>query len=174
MNIQDALKETGRSYDSANKDSYYVEEGKDGILYWYTLNGTKERAVSLDHIHASWWQPYRPIEEIRPSESGELWSHPNGNYFMTYHAGDELYCRNKHGIESLIADCLNLDKWKRLCPPVNDGEVIVIEGVTWQLQGQLTGIMPHGKYPGDEGWTDLLDKPPMTMTLTIPKEKANG
>lgn len=172
MNIQDALKETEiviPDYVNSKKESY--AKLFDGILYWYNVEKDEYTLpVTLQGINNINWQPYHPKEEIRPSEAGELWSHPNGNYFMTYHVEDELYCRNKHGIESLIADSLNLDKWKRLHPPVNDEEVIVIEGVRWASEDGFAVPSGRGK-DRNFHWCSLIDKPPMTMTLTIPKER---
>ena len=62
----------------------------------------------------------------------------------------------------------NQNGWKRLYPPVCEGEEIVIEGVKW---GRRDGWSVP--FEGIEGisFSGFLNKPPMIMKLIIPTNK---
>ena len=180
MNIQDALKETGKAYD-INDDGNYAALDSYGILRWYAMvNSNSEiAAAELEEILEIDWQSYHPKEEIRPSEENELWEPSLGAQFITREYDDQLYfvtpmiLDKTRTISHLCAEsCTN--EWKRLHPPVNDEEVIVIEADNVILEGRYGGhqtiITKNGK-----AWEmpERCKNKPMTMTLTIPKEKEN-
>lgn len=127
--------------------------------------------------------------EIRPSEAGELWifTDEGGSVpFFTTEAGpvfpvnNHLVIRNRSGLAMEIKTLglgeiiHNQNGWKRLHPPVNDGEVIVIEGVYgWQQVGETTHSTEHKvsipkSYDPIAGLLEI--NKPMTMTLTIPNK----
>lgn len=177
MNIQDALKETGKA-EKGYSDAIYVKESEEGVLYWFgKKSGAEMNGVSFRNIMADDWQPYHPKEEIRPSEAGELWQY-NGVEYVTMtesvSISDKLFMKSKYDhyckIEGSIEIIHNQNGWKRLHPPVNDEEVIVSEEVTWHSEDGW--VFPRRKTGTVFGFSQLLNKPPMTMTLTIPKEKS--
>ena len=73
MNIQDALKNTGKAKRPLSND-YYAAIDEEDVLRWYGQDvHNKANEVQLSGVLADDWQPYHPKEEIMPSEAGELW-----------------------------------------------------------------------------------------------------
>lgn len=174
MNIKDALKETGKARKKSNyaeyatliKDERIASERE--FLVW---EGSEDDHVHYTDIMADDWQPYSQNEEIRPSEAGELWAYKKHDYYHTYLDIDDcVQFRGQyyHKLKDYPDMIHGVGSWTRLYPPVNDGEEIVIEGVTWKKAGDQTLIYPAAVTNFE--FSDLLDKPRMTMTLTMPKE----
>ncbi len=64
MNITDALEETGKAEPAHRRDASYVEEGTDGILYWFNKKDNKQDwAVPLNMILDFAWTAYHPTPE---------------------------------------------------------------------------------------------------------------
>ncbi len=130
MNIQDALKETGKAI-WQNKPTEYVA-WKDGDIFAYSIGDNEETdRLKFNELLIGDWRPYQPKEEIMPSEAGELWEHKGGSFpWAIYQRMDErlgaIYCGNKQTEPPFCMSELahNQNGWKRLHPPVNDGEVI--------------------------------------------------
>lgn len=124
MNIQDALKETGKADDSRDSD-LYVAIDTGGILFWfYKSNDIVHTPVSLKNIQERDWQPYNPKPQIVPSEAGELWE-DNGEYWHTDYIQGILSFIG--ATRTLFVECANgkklLSNLTRLYPPVpNDNE----------------------------------------------------
>jgi hypothetical protein len=131
MNIQDALKETGKA--ECDEDGYvFVDEY--GILRWYdTVNNTDTGAAELNEILNSDWLPYHEEKEIRPEEAGELWGDEYGDKWATVkdtRTGRELLLmynclQDFKNIEAsnTLKIIHNKNGWTRLFPPVEDESV---------------------------------------------------
>ena len=123
MNIQDALKETGKG--QGNLKDMYVELNDDEVLCWYDISGNcVEEPVSLSIILDDDWQPYCPVEEIRPEKAGELWEH-NNIKFMTMvpsvHKDSKMYLKSKFDVKHFMDNVIhNQNGWTRLYPPVKE------------------------------------------------------
>ena len=142
-----------------------------GEAWYFTDGGVKDNGISFCPYCGGKIKEHHPKEEIRPSEAGELWE--NEDFFcLTYKdRNSDITVREQDGdffmVRSIVGDKVihGQNGWTRLCPPVNDGEVIVIEGVTWERRDGW--CVPLGV---DGVEVDMINKPPMTMTLTIPRE----
>ena len=180
MYIQDALNKTGivtPDYINSKKESY--AKLFDGILYWYSVKRDEYYLpVTLQGINNINWQPYHPKEEIRPSEAGELWKYNNVKYMTMVKSvsiAENLFMKSKYDCFCAIAGSIevihNQNGWERLHPPVNDEEVnetLVFKDVEWsRYRDECIAPMLATGLPDS-----LINKPRMTMTLTIPKENS--
>ncbi|MCK5609774.1 hypothetical protein KAR91_48330 [Candidatus Pacearchaeota archaeon] len=182
MNIQDALKETGKARKKSNLAEYaFLDKSEDSVrheIFWF-VDGEKESHVQFEDLFNDDWQPYHEEKEIRPDSAGELWRHEQGGTFYThaksYNTNSEVATTNHFGaIEDLPRDdkIHNKNGWTRLYPPVEeDVERIEIEGVRWVFSKKAGYQIPQWPISGPDSLYPLLDKPPMKMILEIPKDK---
>lgn len=173
MNIQDALKETGKAHRGSG-DKVYVYEDR-GIL---KHNETKEPVV-LNFIICDDWLPYHEEKQIRPENEGELWRHHVSGLYCCTENGDGIHKNQliivgysgpkpiSQGYENMIhGQC-----WTRLYPPVEDESVekIEVEDVEFIPQRLMNGdscyvAISEGTYAINSEMK-LIDKPSMKMTL---------
>ena len=139
MNIQDALKETGKARKIVDTDNYAKLDTTDR-LYWHGIDDDcKNSPVQMVSILADNWQPYHPVEQIVPREAGELWESDagllcfiveNGGGLKARSQSDTLWEKEGGTFSRLIH---NQNGWTRIHPPVKeDVEDIVTEGVEWE------------------------------------------
>lgn len=182
MNIQDALKETGKAGVISTEKTYtYAKLNEEGSLFWYDkTTQAKDVAVAVSVIGKDIWQPYHEEKEIRPEEVKEIWNSPSNAMFIVERYNGILYfatpsssCKGE-AITHKCSEVWNNNGWTRLYSPVEeDVERIEIEGVDWYSQGNGPVIF----YPTENGSTfflnhaGLVNKPPMKMILEIPKDK---
>jgi hypothetical protein len=132
MNIQDALKETGKAHQKNRCFDSYVKTDPTGLLNWYFKENDEQRSITLlwDITDAA-WQPYHEVKEIRPEKAGELWTDDGGlgnNNYLTFIEDNKLQlitaygsCNARAAIGKDIAH--NKKGWKRLYPPVESEKV---------------------------------------------------
>ena len=123
MNIQEALKETGKTQRETDINSYAKLDS--GILYFYNSETNEQGSpASLWGIQQNNWQPYHLQKEIVPTEAGELWENKSGNYGHTFkHPSGKIYFTdNKDTIyaKELIHVIHNQNDWTRIHPPVEE------------------------------------------------------
>ena len=194
MNIQEALKETGKAeFEGFNETYHHVgshNDRPDGKLRWFDIrNVCLAGEVVLSDLLSNYWQPYHPKEEIRPELVAEVWERKEGNTTVfTHDSVKGLILVNETGGEAIFGNAPwhklmihGENGWTRLRPSVPDDSVeeIVIEGVTWDTHYQ--GFAKIGTFPKNMDipvernayFDKFTSKPPMTMKLTIPKENAN-
>ena len=176
MNIQDALKETGKAAMGGWDTDRYVFVGGGQLC---NVEGHKfaNACILKDD-----WQPYHEEKEIRPEKEGELWkNNVNINWFIR-RAGSSR-CKGFQAVseQGVCFDIKGLDMvhgegWTRLFPPVEeDVERIEIEGVKWKKADHGKhgeGVIPE--FPSMEEVRKieaLTSKPPMKMILEIPREE---
>ena len=135
MNIQEALKPTGKVYVLGGTN--YAEVNNSNELVWYSM-GTKERecTVSFYCIIGSVWLPYHEIKEIRPEKEEETWLDENtGLCYLTFYNGtNEIGLRRGMDGSTDVSNEFvihNRNGWTRLYPKVEDDSIerIEIEGV---------------------------------------------
>lgn len=185
MNIQDALKETGKATREGGTDSYAALKmfslsspktlGGER-LYWYTIEtGEENSPVQLDAILEDDWQPYHDKKEIRPEKAGELWRHnETEGYFHTDHSTQDasLILIGYKGV-SRNAEIVHGTHWNRLFPPVEDDNIkrIQIEDITWErLEKNTESYIIPFKCRFNDAFKFLVGKPPMKMILEISKD----
>lgn len=127
MNIQDALKETGKARKEDNFAQYaFLEQSEEDPrheLFW-SIDGKKDGHVQYEDIFADNWQPYHEEKEIRPEKEGELWVNKFQELAHTAYRGDKLIfvCMN----ESIPVDdvLIGMNGWTRRYPPVEDEKLL--------------------------------------------------
>lgn len=72
MNIQEALKETGKAKLPTWHDGAYVYV-KNDLIFLKGMGGY-DKPYSSKVMLAGDWQPHHEVKEIRPQKAGELWS----------------------------------------------------------------------------------------------------
>lgn len=113
--------------------------------------------------------------EILPEKAGELWQYRNSeSYAHTFKDGDDIYFLSDGCSPKLVSslECVRHGQyWTRRFPHVEDENVekIVIKGVKWRKLSSTTLIYPSADT--EIGFTDLVDKPRMKMTLEYEKDK---
>lgn len=182
MNIQDALKETGKAINKAEFGGFYAMPNEVGILCLYNRKtNIIDGGVSLRSTLLTDWQPYHEKPEIRPKEAGELWKHePGGLHLHTDDGPAQQLCMvgwngpERHAIDTAIH---GQNGWTRICPSVPDESVerIEFDNIEWALsECWQKRPMPHIAMCGKD-WGTIRDvianKPPMKMVLEIPKIK---
>ena len=186
MNIQNALKETGKARKEDNEAKYATliqdeDAGSRENLVW---EGEKDELVHYTDIMEDNWQPYHEEKEIRPETSTELWRNKFNELAHTTYRGNELMfvCMN----ESIPVDdvLIEINGWTRLYSPgeedkkicafnhacldrEEDVERIVIEGIEWKREDGWLVPFGGGEFMCSQ---NLIDKPPMRMIFEIPKE----
>lgn len=116
MNIQDALKETGKAHRKSNVDGHYVEV-VGGLLKWIRT-GDIIGEVAFHAVIDGDWLTFHPKEEIIPKETGELWEHIDGAFAHTINYEDKLwFIRLSH---SSSIDNVCMKGWKRIHPKVKE------------------------------------------------------
>ena len=178
MDIVSALKETGKAQREHCKDWFIEKEAASPSHYKITYADGSDggKTMDLHNYFKDDWQPYHPKEEIRPSEAGELWE-IRGMKCFTVRQVSGLELIDELGVSLIIENTIH-EKYgcARLLPPVSDGEEIVIEGVRWlEIKdpfgtGKSLRVTPDTLGSSYHVFESLLNKPPMTMTLTMPKE----
>lgn len=121
MNIQDALKETGKAEDEnnpCNGKTGYVG-WFEGQLYWFDkVTHTRRHTLSHEEIAKGIYEPYHDKKEIRPEKAGELWIFVDEGGevpFFTTEAGpafpvnNHLVIRNRSGL-SIEIEAMSLGK----------------------------------------------------------------
>lgn len=137
MNIQDALKETGKA---CNKDkSAYVgvrfDHGANYLSWYNSHNDEYISNVSYEAHFKDDWQPYHPIKEIRPENAGELWRCTLNNVCYLYEPHDNILTTargNTIKVNKCDPPVVHGEHWKRLYPEVKEGvERVGIDNVPW-------------------------------------------
>jgi hypothetical protein len=187
MNIQEALKETGKAHDKDSDDNEYVFVDPYGVLRWYDMVNKKEcAAAELNEILSSGWNPYHEVKEIRPEKAGELWK--RHDEYSLYYATYEY--QHKEGIKAI---CLNdgmqysMDKpffgkmihnkngWTRLYPPIEDDSIERIETLIHHgciKSGNGSNVIDiHLILPNKDDKIKFLNKPHIRAIFEIPKDK---
>ena len=83
MDIQDALKETGKAYRQGMGRERYADLIEDRI-YWHFIKELRDNTiVNLRSILCTDWLPYYEVEQIVPKEVGELWKGDSGEVYVT-------------------------------------------------------------------------------------------
>ncbi len=132
MNVKEAMEPTGKISAIYCFPDVYAQL-YENTLWWFSIE-TNERQcpVPLDYILEEEidWQPYNPIEEIRPEKPGELWKVPNQErYYHTELRGVELIVCDYEGYTTNFSRIIhNQNGWKRVHPIV---EVKNIDKVQW-------------------------------------------
>ena len=190
MNIQEALKPTGKAIYSGQTDVYVEIRFDNGANYLVWVNtedneidgrviGEEGGRVAYEMHFKDNWQPYHEVKEIRPEKAGELWKKGVDRF---------VYLIAEEGINKLIAipsisellsfnikehgrDIIhNKNGWTRLFPPVEDESVeeMKFEAVTWGKCdcGFNYPMAGRGSFQNND---KLLNQPPMEMIL-IPQE----
>jgi len=175
MNIQEALKETGKAFHVTYSDLYVTWIS--GNVCFVTVYGNEDRPLEHHELLKDGWQHYHEVKEIRPENAGELWEMAGHAKFFVI--TDERTGKNElcgiYGNKIVIRkDMIHGKDWTRLFPPVEDDSIerIEIEGVRWfqEHNGEIYPVADTSicfKNP----FSYLLHKPLMKMILLIPKDK---
>lgn len=140
MNVQDALKETGKAF-LTDKKYYYDGE----FIRSRLTDEVESTSICIADMNSLDWQPYDPTPVIRPKEAGELWLQGIIHYYHTQYTGiangEGLKLAGLYGPVEEYAEVIhNQNGWTlkyspdpevmaKINPPVEDAERIVIEGV---------------------------------------------
>ena len=187
MNIKDALKPTGKARLKSFPDAYasitYPDSCHAGFITWLFIEEDKEICyVSARDLLCEDWLPYHEVEDIRPTELGELWKDDDGELYFIIREIDHNYFQTINGLQKYT---LNIDGtwdrfqnivhgkngWTREYPPVEDESVVIeeFEGVTWHREGYDRFMCASGKH-GFNTFGHLQGKPAMKLIAIIPKE----
>lgn len=190
MNIQDALKDTGKAKLgksngwASHQEGYTWHAERDGkFLRWFDEEGNPRCEISYFDIINIGWEPHYEKEVIRPEKAGEVWEDSCGNLWLTSNPSEKgLRFMSATGDNSWFdfpslrwhKDVVhNQNGWTRPYPPVEDEKVerIVIEGVEWFGVHNKTYPEYYEERKDGFKFESLQNKPPMTMILEIPKER---
>lgn len=184
MNIQDALKETGkvkRKGWGRNEWLAITDLSSSGDIQFFFY--VKEISVhgerySQTNILDNEWQPYHDKKEIRPENAGELWEHDEteGYFHTDYSTQDaQLVMIGYKGV-SRDAEITHGDHWTRLHPPVEDDSVEKVEFKRVffdRIKGKNgANYMSIISTSGDSPSIDMLKGREVDVTLKIPKDKS--
>ena len=178
MNIQDALKETGKAEDDT-LELFYIAWRHDTTPseLWYFRKSDNSPYDELSHeaIFKEYYQSYYEVKEIRPEKAGELWQYNNLFEWCTVRKNGviEMICAQGKDIETI--DKMNLtihnkNGWKLIYSP--DKEVMAkINGEDENIERVVVKIASwyNGRYTFDSSYRkDLVGK---ACILEIPKDK---
>ena len=150
MNIQDALKDTGKAILPEHNNNYVQEEGNGNLHYVGIRTGFKGCRLSWGVIVRDDWQPYHEIKEIRP-EKGQTWGAPLGSKCFIFEGSDnELWYIFEDGSRALICENMihNKHGWTRL-DPIVENEVDKVYGksipfIMDEVSAQAAGVWGDG------------------------------
>lgn len=192
MNIQEALKETGKAtYDGASAHLQW----RNCDLWWVDNDTGKwlEKASHKD-LFEFWFIPYHDKKEIRPEKAGELWEHHKFGIACILLKNSKLIGTwvHEHGNTNPVS-CIstssdiihNQNGWTRLYPPVEDEnmERIEFENVSWDIinnkdipvQERPAPYLENYEIGCPAEWGKISEivenKPPMKMILEIREDK---
>ena len=125
MNINDALKETGKACAKDYAVACYAKVNPECGLLWLYLKENDEPRCAVKFIEQSrtTWQPYHEIEEIRPDKSDEVWIHSGTGVTYLHNAETRKLVTVRKNI--LDVDLYNIvihgkNGWIRLYPHVSE------------------------------------------------------
>lgn len=183
MNIQDALKSTGRAVLILDGEKVEYVKWFNDTLWWVNIrSGACDREVRHLDILEGDWEPYHEVEEIRPEKVGELWQRDGEiNHRCVTYEGivglNVIWWGGTANTNRVDKDMIhNKNGWKRVWPNVEDENVerIEIEGVKWEEIQSLSGTQIVTLFWTEQGFSHIkrqwLNKSPMKMTLEIPKD----
>lgn len=136
MNIQDALKETGKALLVLSDDEEIgVAQWRNESIWWCdAITGKWRKEVGHVDLLEGDWQPYYEEKEIRPESPGELWKKRYSvdftSYFHTEYDSSLLLTGSRpplllvSGTNAAVTEEAVHGKngWTRLYPPVQDEE----------------------------------------------------
>lgn len=174
MNIQDALKETGRAQ-CEQYTRYYAQWDGSCLQFYSKDRSVYQGLLAHDRILKDDWQPYPIKKEIRPENAGELWRNAMGVKFFSFFDNDKEVClcmidqsgdRFISGLGELEHFTHNQNGWARLYPPVEDENIerIIIEPY---IISNVDGVSTYN-FKIKDGYMDRICS--KSFTLEIPKE----
>ena len=121
MNIQEALKETGKATVEPNHLSSYVQMSN-LVLMWYEIGiNNADGPVALEVILGDNWQPYHEEKEIRPEKAGELWEWTDGYYHTEFIGLNDFRLIGKSCNRTDTSKVIHgKNGWTRLCPDAEE------------------------------------------------------
>ncbi len=177
MNIQDALKPTGKA--TAISGNWYAALNKDGVLFYYpedSESGIDKGPVTLQSIQDLTWRPYYDKSVIRPEKGGEHWINEHGKHLFSYRMSLPIHWIDESGevIDINLHNSIihNQSGWTRLYPPVEDDNVERIEiKIEVGFPNRPGDHKSEYKFLLPDGYLKRIVNE--TLILEIPKEKSN-